>query len=69
MQNKRDAHSEKQLPLEFDVTASTPEGSTRIVSNVVRVQFGLQKSAPISETSKDQALIERILQSAQKLKW
>jgi hypothetical protein len=69
MQNKRDAHSEKQLPLEFDAMTSIPEGSNRVVSNVVRIQFGLQKTVPISGSAKDQELIERILQSAQKLKW
>lgn len=69
MQEKRDTHSEKQLPLEFDSVAATRNSSTSVANNVVRVQFGIQKNAPLGGSSKDQALIERILQSAQKLKW
>ena len=69
MHDKRDTHSEKQLPLEFEALGSLPNDATNLVSNVVRVQFGAQKNGPVVRSDKEQALIERILQSAQKLKW
>jgi hypothetical protein len=69
MQDKRDTHSGKQLPLEFDTRVSSSKDSSDVINNVVQVQFWIRKNTPASGSNKDQALIERILQSAQKLKW
>lgn len=69
MRKKRDTAPEKQLALEFDTIVATPETSSIMTNNVVHVQFGMQKTTPLSGSPKDRALIERILQSAQRLKW
>lgn len=69
MRKKRDTAPVEQLELEFDTIVVTPEVSSSITNNVVHVQFGMQKTAPLSGSPKDRALIDRILQSAQRLKW
>ena len=69
MQKKRDTAPVKQLELEFDTMVVIPEDSSKISNNVVHVQFGMQKTAPLSGSPKDRVLIDRILQSAQRLKW
>lgn len=72
MQQKRDSAPVEQLELalEFAPPVIAPHEVPRCtVSNVVRVQFGLQKATLMSSSSKDRALVERILQSAQRLKW
>lgn len=69
MRKKRDTAPVEQLELEFDTMVVTPEVSSSIANNVVHVQFGMQKIAPLSGSPKDRALIDRILQSAQRLKW
>lgn len=69
MRKKREAPSEGQLELKFEPEVSSAEPLPTIGSNVVRVKFGAQKSVSLNGSKKDQALIERILQNAQKLKW
>ena len=69
MRKKRDSAPVKQLELDFDTVAVVPEAQKDTVSNVVRVQFGTPKAPSLTGTPKDKALVERILQSAQRLKW
>ena len=69
MREKPDTASAKQLELEFDALVVTPSGSHLTANNVVHVKFGLQKSPQLSGPSKDQAIIDSILESAQRLKW
>jgi len=69
MREKPDAASVKQLELAFDTLVAAPTPPHSIANNVVHVRFGLQKSPQLSGSSKDQAIIEGILESAQRLKW
>ena len=69
MRKMRDTPSEGQLELKFEDSALRSEFATKINSNVVRVQFGIQKPTPVAGSKNDRVLIERILESAQKLKW
>lgn len=69
MRKKRDTAPVEQLELELDAIEVPHEALSSITNNVVRVQFGMQKPPPLSGSPKDRALVERILQSAQRLKW
>lgn len=69
MRKKRDSAPVEQLELEFDAVVSAPEAPSSTTNNVVRVQFGAPKTPSLSGSPKDKALVERILQSAQRLKW
>lgn len=69
MREKPDTASVKQLELDFDALIATPSASNSIANNVVHVKFGLQKSPQLSGSFKDQAIIDSILESAQRLKW
>lgn len=69
MRENPDAASVKQLELAFDSLVVAPTPSHSIANNVVHVKFGLQKSPQLSGSSKDQAIIDSILESAQRLKW
>lgn len=69
MREERDSTPVEQLELDFDLLIAAPEVSPSKQSNVVHVQFGIQKAAAQRDALKDRALVERILQSAQRLKW
>lgn len=69
MQQPRDTPSEKQLELNFEAAAMATEPSSVQVNNVFHVQFGQPESEHFGGGDNDQALIDLILQSAQKLKW
>lgn len=69
MQKQRDASSVEQLELEFNIALAAAETQPSIENNVVHVQFGLPKSQPCDKAVADRVLIERILQSAQRLRW
>lgn len=67
--NKRVTPSEGQLELKFEAAAAHSEPLPDVVNNVLRVNFGVPKSVSLSGNKTEQALIERIIQNAQKLKW
>jgi hypothetical protein len=69
MRKKRDTPPVEQMEFQFDTSVTTPEVTSIAANNVVHVQFGMPKTVPLRGTPKDQALIDRILQSAQRLKW
>lgn len=69
MQKKRDTPSEWQLELEFDTAVEIADSEPTKPSNVVKVQFRIPRTNTLSDSKQDQALIDRILQSAQRLKW
>jgi hypothetical protein len=69
MREKPEKSSEKQLEFEFDTVVVPDGGSEMITKNVIHVQFRPQKSTSLGNSRKDQALVERILLSAQRLKW
>lgn len=69
MRKKRSAPHAGQLELRFEREVKRPEQADSTVSNVVTVAFGTQKRASLIDNRKERALIERILQNAQKLKW
>mgnify|MGYP000856260441 CR=1 FL=1 len=69
MRKKRDTAPVEQLELDFESVVVTPDVPSSSASNVVRVQFGTPKTPSLTGTPKDRALVERILQSAQRLKW
>jgi hypothetical protein len=69
MQKKRDVPSDLQLELEFAALVVKVDAAPTTASNVVQVQFRRAKTAPLSCDKNEQQLINRILQSAQKLKW
>ena len=69
MRKTRYTPSESQLELDFNDLAVADEGKSKDGSNVVRVQFGGPKRAPIAGSRHDQVWIEQILHNAQKLKW
>jgi len=69
VQQPRDTPSKKQLELNFEAPAMATEPSSVQVNNVFHVQFEQPKSEHFGGGDKDQALIDLILQSAQKLKW
>ncbi|WP_141396422.1 hypothetical protein [Polaromonas sp. AET17H-212] len=70
MQDYNDSSSHIQLSFDFEQgrpLAETPNFSA--VANVIHVQFGL-RDAPSGHTShEDNAILERVLLNAQKLKW
>lgn len=69
MRKKRDSAPVEQLELQFDAVVSDVDAPSSTTNNVVRVQFGAPKTPSLSGSPKDRALVERILQSAQRLKW
>jgi hypothetical protein len=71
MPKKRDTPppNVEQMEFQFDTEALPTEVASFLANNVVHVQFGTPKTTPSKGTPKDQALIDRILQSAQRLKW
>jgi hypothetical protein len=70
MQKKRDiSTSLLQLELRLDSTDSSPKAASNIPSNVLHVQFGASEASRLEFASKDQIFIDRILESAQRLKW
>lgn len=69
MQKKRDSAPVEQLELEFAPLVLAQEVPSNTANNVVRVQFGTPRTPSLSGSPKDRALVERILQSAQRLKW
>ena len=70
MQKKRDSTPVKQLELELEVTEDASSvAQSSVLGNVIRVQFGTRKPSHLSDSPKERALVERILQSAQRLNW
>ena len=69
MQKQRYASPVEQLELEFNIALAASKTPPSIENNVVHVQFGLPKSQPSDKAVADRVLIERILQSAQRLRW
>jgi hypothetical protein len=70
MQKKRDiSASLRQLELRLDSTDSPPKATSNIPSNVLHVQFGASAASRLEVAAKDQVFIDRILESAQRLKW
>lgn len=70
MQKKRDiSASLQQLELGLDSANSSPKAPSNIPSNVLHVQFGASAASRLDVASKDQVFIDRILESAQRLKW
>jgi hypothetical protein len=69
MQKERDTPPAEQMEFQFDTEVTTSDFSHSAANNVVHVQFGAPKTVPLVDTPRNQALIDRILQSAQRLKW
>lgn len=69
MRKMRDTPSEGQLELKFEDSVLRSDFVNKTNNNVVRVQFGSSKPVSVAGSKNDRVLIERILQSAQKLKW
>ncbi len=69
MRKERDSAPVEQLEFEFDPAVLAPEPKSSMASNVVRVQFGAPRAPSLDGSPKDRTLVERILQSAQRLNW
>ena len=66
---KRDTSSEGQLELKFEATAKASESLPSFTNNVLQVNFGSRRAVPLDGNKNERALIDRILENAQKLKW
>ena len=58
-----------QLSFDFEPEVASEVVSPTVLPNVIHVQFGLKKLLTKQKTHEDAALLERVLLSAQKLKW
>ncbi len=70
MRKEREIPPVQQLELELSVAdAVNINTKAEVKDNVVHVQFGAPKFDGKRDAPDDQALVELILQSAQRLKW
>jgi hypothetical protein len=67
MPKERDEFSKKQLELNFDFSETSVFEQPQLPSNVVYIRASAQRAD--HRGSEERALIEQILESAQRLKW